>query len=103
MNEYDLYLPLSVEGLSRRTLQKRLSLLKRELTREFGGLTYFPQENEGQWRFGGVTYHDKIVILRVLSSNRKSAESCLKKIKRLIRRDWKQTDVLIIARSVRAL
>lgn len=61
LKEYDIYLPLKyydgtpVEPRKFRNLQ-------------FGGVTYFPQPNEGLWRLGNVTYRDEIVIYRVLTA-----------------------------------
>ena len=54
MKEYDVFIPLfyndgnPIEPLKFQKLQQRL-------LDEFGGLTYFPQPNEGSWRFGDVT------------------------------------------------
>ncbi len=57
MREYDLFIPLyyndgtSVEPAKFQDLQRRL--LER-----FEGLTYFPQPNQGFWKFGSITYRD---------------------------------------------
>ena len=99
MREYDLYIPLhhndgrAVEG-------EKLTRLKRQLVREFGGLTYFPQENEGVWKVGAFTFRDRIVILRVIASERAKAEAFLVHLKGEIRREWEQADVLIVSREI---
>ena len=74
--------------------------LKRRLVLEFGGLTYFPQENEGVWKVGAFTFRDKVVILRVLSSDNPKAEAFFMGLKEDIRREWQQADVLIVTREV---
>jgi hypothetical protein len=102
MTEYDFYIPL-FDNNGRRMDGSRLQRLKRELTDVFGGLTYFPQRNEGRWKVGKATFRDKIVILRVLSDNSRRTKRILKRLKTAIKRDWNQTDVLIIARAVRTV
>src|SRR3954467_12226812 len=64
VKEYDIFIPLTyndgkpVEG-------RKLVRLRERLLEEFGGVTFFPQSNEGFWTFGDVTYRDEIVIYRV--------------------------------------
>jgi hypothetical protein len=61
VKEYDLFVPLyfndgtPVEPRKLRDLQERL-------LDEFGGLTFFPQPNQGYWKMGDVTYRDEILI-----------------------------------------
>ena len=61
MKEYDIFIPLyyndgtPIESAKFQELQARL--LER-----FEGLTYFPQPNQGFWKFGDLTYRDEIVI-----------------------------------------
>ena len=102
MKEFDIYVPLFTNQ-GRRIARQKLTRLKKLLTNCFGGLTYFPQRNEGLWKVGRVTFRDQIVIFRVLSNNPASATKFLKQLKKRIKRDWKQNDVLIIARSVQVL
>ena len=99
MKEYELYVPLhSNDG---RPLEgEKIEQLKRQLTDEFGGLTHFPQENEGLWKIGRATFRDKIVILRVLSADDSRAEQFFAKLKETLRHDWQQEDVLIVVRPV---
>jgi hypothetical protein len=53
--------------------------LQPQLPDQFGGLTFFPQPNEGFWTVAGVTYRDAIVIYRVLTSDAlKHDGSCLR-------------------------
>jgi hypothetical protein len=99
MREYELYIPLN-DNEGRPIDPDKLTRLKRRLVLEFGGLTYFPQENEGVWKVGAFTFRDKVVILRVLSSDVEKAEAFFAGLKTDIRREWEQADVLIVCREV---
>jgi hypothetical protein len=81
----------------------KLTHLKRRLVDEFGGLTHFPQENEGVWKVGAFTFRDRIVILRVLAENSANAAHFFAQLKQDLKRDWAQEDVLIVAREVCAI
>ena len=70
--EYDLYVPLAYND-GRPVEGRKLVRLRERLLAEFGGLTFFPQPNQGFWTFGGITYHDDIVIDRVITSKPKVA------------------------------
>jgi hypothetical protein len=48
---------------------QRFQTLQQQLLDQFGGLTFFPQPNEGFWTVAGITYRDAIVIYRVIASN----------------------------------
>ena len=60
MKEYDLFIPLyyndgtPIEAAKLQELQNRL-------LDQFEGLTYFPQPNQGFWKFGDLSYRDEIV------------------------------------------
>ena len=97
MTEYELFVPVTRKGAG------KLSRLKKHVAKYFGGLTYFPQRNEGFWRFGGVMFEDDVVILRVLSDDAKSARKFLRRLKSEIAQDFNQKDVLIISRRVRTI
>jgi len=102
MTEYELYAPLHYND-GQPIEPEKLSRLKRRLVNEFGGLTHFPQENEGLWKVGSFTFRDKIVILRVLSHDLAKAEKFFARLKEDLKRDWAQNDVLIVARKVAAV
>ena len=102
MKEYDLYVPLS-DNSGQPIDPAKLSRLKKRLIDHFGGLTHFPQENEGFWKLGRVTFRDKIVILRVLSNEPASSAALLNQVKQEMITEWAQTDVLIVARDVDVL
>ena len=99
MKEYDLYLPLHHND-GRPIEWHKIHDLKHRLANEFGGLTHFPQANEGVWKLGGVTFRDKIVILRVLSDETEKAAHFFSELKKELCREWDQEDVLIVARDV---
>ena len=72
MKEYELYVPLTHND-GTPVDPKVLVKLRERLLEEFGGLTFFPQPNEGFWTFGGITYRDEIVVYRVLSDRVRAA------------------------------
>lgn len=102
MREYELYVPLHYND-GRMVETDKLARLKRRLVEEFGGLTHFPQENEGMWKVGSFTFRDRIVILRVLAAELPKAERFFRALKEDLKREWEQQDVLIVARDVEAV
>ncbi|MEA3187342.1 MAG: hypothetical protein QOD99_1172 [Chthoniobacter sp.] len=102
MKEYDLYVPLCRND-GAPVSEEKLARLKKELVEQFGGLTNFPQANEGFWKIGSITFRDKIVILRVLADDEKQSAEFFKKLKKEMQREWEQDDVLIVARDVSVL
>lgn len=99
MKEYDIYVPLSNNDGTPVDPQK-LRDLKKRLVDHFGGLTHFPQENEGLWKVGTFTFRDKIVILRVLTTAPDKATIFFAELKQEMQRNWSQEDVLIVVRDV---
>ena len=100
MKEYDLFVPLHNNDGSPVDPGK-LTALKKRLVDQFGGLTHFPQENEGFWKIGNFTFRDKIVILRVLTEDPLKAQMFFAQIKKEIKHGWGQEDVLIVVREVK--
>jgi hypothetical protein len=102
VKEYDIFVPLRyndgtpIEG---RKFQKLQALL----LEEFGGLTYFPQTNQGFWKLGDVTYRDEIVIYRVIARDSRKAKPYLKQLKEQLKADLVQEEILIVERDVEAL
>ena len=86
MREYELYVPLHYND-GRPVELDQLLRVKRRLVDEFGGLTHFPQENEGLWKVGFFTFRDRIVILRVLSADEAKGERFLRELKEDIKRE----------------
>jgi hypothetical protein len=93
VKEYDIFIPLRyndgrpVEG---RALQK----LQSELVDRFGGLTFFPQANQGFWKLGDVTYRDEIVIYRVLAKDTRRSRRYLAKMKERLKAELNQEEIL---------
>jgi hypothetical protein len=99
MKEYDLYVPLrSNRGVPLSPV--RLARLKKRLIKRFGGLTHFPQHNEGFWKLGAVTFRDEIVILRVLSERNRPAQRFWMGLKKDLKRRWRQKEILIVVRDI---
>lgn len=102
MKEYEIFLPLyHNDGTPIDTAF--IPALRVRLLEQFGGVTFFPQPNEGYWRMGGVTYRDQIVIFRVIASNQRTARRFLRLLKEELKRDLEQEEILIIERDVGAL
>ena len=98
--EYDLYYPMSsASGPHSAAIFRRL---KERLTEFFGGITDFHHRSEGAWKFGGVTYHDEVVLLRVLGQDPARARTFLREVKQELEARLKEEQVLIIEREVRA-
>ncbi len=102
MKEYDIFIPLFLNDGSPIGLRV-LRVLQDRLLKQFGGLTFFPQPNEGLWRMGDVTYHDQIVIFRVLASKVRVARRFLAALKEELKRDLDQEEILIIERDIETL
>jgi hypothetical protein len=97
--EYDIFIPLyyndgsPIEPVKFQHLQTRL-------LKQFDGLTYFPQPNEGFWKMGDVTYRDEIVIYRVLAPKPRAARRFLTQLKQELKRAFRQEEILIVERAV---
>lgn len=102
MKEYDLYLPLSYND-GRPVESEKIQRFKKILLDYFGGLTHFPQENEGLWKFGGITFRDKVVILRVLAEDGPEAHYFFKAFREQIQKELAQAELLIVERDVKVI
>jgi hypothetical protein len=80
VKEYELYVPLSYNDgtLIEPAKVERIGM---RLLEQFGGVTYFPQPNQGLWRMGTVTFRDEIVIFRVLTDKARSARRFFRLLK----------------------
>jgi hypothetical protein len=102
VKEYELFLPLTDnDGVP--FDPALIPALRVRLLEEFGGVTFFPQPNEGYWQMAGVTYRDEIVIFRVVASNPRSARRFFRQLKEELKRDLRQEEILIIERDVETL
>lgn len=102
MKEYDVFLPLYFND-GRPVEAEKFQQLQDTLLDRFGGVTFFPQPNKGLWRMGGVTYRDEIVIYRVIGSAAGDARSFLANLKRRLKAEFEQEEILIVERDVQTL
>jgi hypothetical protein len=80
VKEYDLYVPLTYND-GRPVAAKTIQRIGQRPLEHFGGVTFFPQPNEGYWRMGSVTFRDQIVIFRVLAGKVRSARRFFRALK----------------------
>ena len=102
MKEYDLFIPLYYND-GRPIEPRKFQDLQQRLLNRFGGLTFFPQPNEGFWTMAGVTYRDEIVIYRVITSDEQEARRFLSDLKEWHKEELRQEEILIVARNVETL
>ena len=99
MKEYDIFVPLSYnDGTSIEAF--KLQRIQARLLDHFEGLTYFPQPNEGVWRFGEVVYRDAVVIYRVITRDAVASRRFLEIFKTDLKRDLQQLEVLTVEREI---
>jgi len=55
------------------------------------------------WKVSTITYKDEIVIYRVISSSEKSSRDFLVDLKKRLKRDFAQADMLIVERNIETL
>ena len=99
MKEYDIFVPLFYNNGSPIEPAK-FQELQGWLLDRFEGLTYFPQANQGFWKFGNITYRDEIVIYRVISQDATASREYLGKLKERLKQVFQQVDILVIEREV---
>ena len=99
VKEYDIFAPLFYNNGSPIEPAK-FQELQGGLLEQFEGLTYFPQANQGFWKFGDITYRDEIVIYRVISQDPAASREYLTNLKERLKRAFDQLDILIIERDV---
>lgn len=102
VREYELYVPLTHNDGTPIDPNVLVELRDR-LLEQFGGLTFFPQRNDGFWTFGGVTYRDEIVIYRVLSEDHRRARRFFRELKEELKRTLNQEDILIVEKDAEVL
>ncbi|MEX0702443.1 MAG: hypothetical protein WD069_10145 [Planctomycetales bacterium] len=102
MKEYELFVPLRYNDGS--TVESRkIERIGERLLDQFGGVTFFPQPNEGSWKMGHVTFHDEIVIFRVLTSNARVARRFFRQLKADLKEDLRQEEILIVEKDAEVL
>ncbi len=102
MKEYDIFVPLYYnDGASIESA--KFQHLQALLLERFEGLTFFPQPNQGFWKFGNMTYRDEIVIYRVISQNSAASREFLAGLKGHLKKEFQQEEFLIIEREISLL
>jgi hypothetical protein len=102
VKEYDLFVPLKYNGgppVEARIFHEP----QQALVAQFGGLTFFPQPNQGFWTVGNVTYRDEIVIYRFITTKARVARQFLEKLKAKLKRILRQEEIFIVERDVKVL
>jgi hypothetical protein len=102
VKEYDLYVPLTFNdgtAIEAKTIER----IGQRLLSQFGGVTFFPQPNEGLWRMGTVTFRDQIVIFRVLSANVRDARRFFRTLKLELKTELEQEEILVVEKDVETL
>jgi len=102
VKEYDLFIPLHYND-GRPIEPQQDQDMQQQLLDQFGGLTFFPQPNEGFWTMAGVTYRDEIVIYRVITSDEREARRFLSDLKEWLKEKLRQEEILIVERNVETL
>ena len=102
MKEYDRYVPLTYNDgtpIEAKTIER----IGQRLLERFGGVTFFPQPNEGLWRMGEVTFRDQIVIFRVLTANVRDARRFFRTLKQELKTELEQEEILVVEKDVETL
>ena len=102
MKEYDLFVPLYYND-GRPVEPQTFQALQQRLLQQFGGLTFFPQPNQGLWTIAGITYRDEIVIYRVITSDVQEARQFWSEFKERLKQELQQEEILIVERDVETL
>ena len=102
MKEYDIFVPLYYND-GTPIESAKFQHLQALLLERFEGLTFFPQPNQGFWKFGNMTYRDEIVIYRVISQNSIASRDFLVALKGHLKKEFQQEEFLIIEREISLL
>jgi hypothetical protein len=102
VKEYDLFVPLYYND-GRPVEAQTFQALQQQLLDQFGGLTFFPQPNQGFWTMAGLTYRDEIVIYRVIASDAQEARRFWSDLKERLKQELQQEEILIVERDVETL
>jgi hypothetical protein len=102
VKEYDLFVPLYYND-GRPVEPQTFQALQQQLLSQFGGLTFFPQPNQGLWTMAGITYRDEIVIYRVITSDVQEARRFWSELKERLKQELQQEEILIVERDVETL
>lgn len=96
MKLYEIYVPLKYNDGSP-VEPERIDNLGARLLETFGGYTFNPQPHRGAWRMGDVTFHDEIVIFRVLTGKARLAARYFKQLRKDLEKELRQEKILILS------
>lgn len=102
MREYELYVPLTHNDGSP-IERNQIESIGERLLQQFGGLTFFPQRNQGFWTMGGVTFRDEVVIFRALTEKVRPARAFFRRLKEELKRELEQEEILIVEKDATVL
>ncbi|MFO0970148.1 MAG: hypothetical protein U0793_31745 [Gemmataceae bacterium] len=89
MKEYEVYLPVAYNDGTPIDAGE-FELIGELLLAEFGGVTFFPQRNQGMWKMGPVIFKDHIVIFRVLTDKVLKARKFFRGLKEKLKETFEQ-------------
>jgi hypothetical protein len=98
VKEFELYIPLFLND-GTPVGDTFVDRIGQQLLEQFGGVTFLPQPHEGMWRMGNVTFRDKIVILKVLTSEVRVARRYFRQLKEKLKRELQQEEILIVVKD----
>ena len=99
MKQVELYFPLRYNDGSP-VEPEWIEHVGDRLLETFGGYTFFPQPNKGVWTLGHVTFHDEVVIFRVLTGKVRQPKRFFQGLKKELKRGLQQEEILIVAIEV---
>jgi len=102
VKEYDLFIPLYYND-GRQVEPQKFQASRQQLLDQLGGLTFFPQPNEGLWTVAGITYRDAIVIYRAITSEAQEARRFSSSLKEQLKEALQQEATLVVERDVEML
>ncbi len=102
MKEYSRFVPL-YDNDGRPVEPQTFQALQQQLLDQFGGLTFFPQPNEGVWTVAGLTSRDAMVIDRVMTSGAQEARRFLSAFKERLKEALQYEDILLVEGEVETL
>lgn len=101
-SEFDVYVPL-VSNSGSKYPARLIVAYKREILRQFGGITDFKHRSEGEWRMGPVSFRDRIVLWRVLCGDARKGRAFFRRLKLRMQHELGQQAILIVERRVSML
>src|ERR1700752_449494 len=101
MNKYEIYLPLKYNDGAEIEPEK-IKQIREQLTAVFGALTVSSllAPFQGAWRYEGVEYVDDIIRIEIIT---KEEIKFFKNLKRRLKRNLRQLDILITMQYIHTI